>query len=130
MKWFAVTAAEQAGATVLSDSPPRLHNAPDMTPQRRYMRPLRWLAFLPLAALPLLAAIVTEQQRLERTIAADVAAALAAAGQGWAKPMVSGRDVEIRGVSPDRAASDAARRVTAAVFGVRRVDMRTGAALP
>lgn len=93
------------------------------------LRPLRWLAHLPLAILPFLAAAI-EGPRLERVLQHRVEGALAAAGAGWAKVTADGRDLEIRGLAPDRAAAETARRVAAGVYGVRRVDMRTGTALP
>lgn len=93
------------------------------------MKPLRWLAHLPLAALPVLAAGV-EAPRLEQAVGRQVVAALAASGADWATVAVDGRDVEIRGVAPDRARIEAAHQAVAQAFGVRRVEMHAGTALP
>lgn len=92
------------------------------------MKPLRWIAFLPLAILPFLAAVVLEGPRLEADLQSEVAAALAAAGQGWARPFIAGRDIQLRGRAPNRGAVDAARATAEDVFGVRRVELRVGAA--
>ncbi|WP_421695377.1 hypothetical protein [Aestuariivirga sp.] len=47
-------------------------------------RPLRWLAHLPLAVLPLLAAVVLEGKHLQQNLLANAESRLAAQGQGWA----------------------------------------------
>jgi hypothetical protein len=93
------------------------------------LKPLRWLAHLPLVILPFLAAAI-DGPRMQRDVERRVAAALVASGHGWAKVAVDGQDAEIRGVAPSRAAVDSARRIAAATAGVRRVDMRVGTALP
>ena len=90
---------------------------------------MRWVAHLPLVILPFLAAAV-ESPRLERGVERRALAALVSSGNGWARVSVSGRDVEIRGMAPDRAAVEAARAIALATAGVRRVDMRVGTALP
>ena len=94
------------------------------------LKPLRWLAHLPLVILPFLAAAVVERPRLERDLATRVTAALVAAGQDWTTVIVDGRDIEIGGRAPNRAAADAARAAVASTFGVRRIDMRVGVAAP
>ncbi|MCA3555208.1 BON domain-containing protein [Aestuariivirga sp.] len=99
----------------------------DHTP---YVRPLRWLVHLPLAILPFLAAAVVEGPKLGPEIDRRVQASLAAAGQGWAKPTVTFRDVEIRGEAPDSAAVQRARAAVAGTEGVRRVDMHVGTITP
>ena len=88
-----------------------------------HMKPLRWLAHVPLVILPFLAAAAIEGPRLQHQVEGRVMAALAAAGQGWATFTVAGRDVEIRGLAPDRGAADAARAAVTATPGVRRVDV-------
>lgn len=129
MKWFAVEKRGGGqGARVayhLPDSAHKLQNLPKMT-AKRDMKPMRWLAHLPLAILPLLAAAAIEGRRLEPALERRVNASLATAGQDWAKPIADGRDIEIRGEAPNRAAIDAARRAAAATFGVRRVVMHAG----
>lgn len=90
------------------------------------MKPLRWLAHLPLVILPFLAAMAIEGPRLRAAVQQNVATTLAAAGQDWARPIAIGRDIEIRGMAPNRSAVEAARSAAAGTFGVRRVDMRAG----
>ena len=126
MKWFALSGAQAGPQRGLCDSMRELHIVPEMTGPAAYMKPVRWVAYLPLVILPLLAARVTEGPRLVAAVEARVTEALSAAGQGWVKLMVDGRDIEIRGVAPDRAAADAAREAAAGTFGVRRVEMRVG----
>ena len=92
-------------------------------------RPLRWLAHLPLAILPFLAAAI-EGPRMQRDLEHRAAAALADSGAGWALVTADGRDLVLRGLAPDRAALERARATASAVPGVRRVDMRAGAASP
>lgn len=94
------------------------------------MRPLQWLACLPLALLPALAAAVIEGPRLKSDLVQNVTAALADAGQGWARVSLSGRDLEIRGTAPDHAAIAAAHRIASGIPGIRRVDMRAGTGAP
>lgn len=101
-----------------------------MTAPTPDMKPIRWLAFLPLAILPLLAAGATEGPRLEQALEARIGAALQGAGQGWARPSVSGRDLLITGTAPDKAAATLARSSAAATFGVRTVQMRVVTAGP
>lgn len=91
------------------------------------MKPMRWLAHLPLVILPFLAAAAIEGPVLRSMLAREVTAALADAGQGWAKVTLHGRDVEIRGQSPGTSAAGAARAAAAAVAGVRRITLRSGA---
>lgn len=91
-------------------------------------RPARWLAHLPLAVLPFLAAAAIDGRGLAPELTRRVSAALAGAGEGWAAPVVSGRDVEIRGVAPSAAAAARAAQAAAATFGVRRVDLHVAVA--
>lgn len=134
MKWIAIL-RRQCGAmdedgSDLSDSCQRLHIATRMTQNHRYMKPLRWVAHLPLAILPLLAAGAIKGRRLEPVMESRVRAALAAAGHDWAKPMADGRDIEIRGTAPSSAAREAARRAVLDTFGVRRVTIHAGTVGP
>jgi hypothetical protein len=88
------------------------------------MRPLRWLAYLPLAILPFLAAFVIQGPQASAWLAREVEQRLAVSGQGWAKVLASGRDIEIRGIAPDHAAADAAYRTVVESYGVRRAMLR------
>ncbi|PZF76259.1 hypothetical protein DK847_13765 [Aestuariivirga litoralis] len=128
MKRFAVTPlhVDDHGAAI--DSPWKLRNLPVMDESTVYLRPLRWIAFLPLALLPFLAAAALQGPRLEARLQRQLQAELAAAGQGWAEVTVRGRDVEMRGLAPDKAAAASAAAVAAASFGVRRLEIRTGTA--
>lgn len=134
MKWFAsarpadgVTAAEGGH---LSDSAHKLHNSHMTRHEPHVLKPFRWLAHLPLAILPLLAAAVVEGPRLERDLQDSVTEALSEAGQGWARVLADGRDIEIRGAAPDKAAAEMARGMAAATFGVRRVAMHVAVVGP
>lgn len=89
-----------------------------------FMRPTRWLAHLPVAILPFLAAVTVEGPRLSKDVEGRVAAQLAGQGHGWAKPEVRGRDVVIRGDAPSRAAADDALAVARQTVGVRRAVLR------
>lgn len=124
MKWFAFGDRQSARFPQGFDSPQKLRIIRHMSEGSSVFRPMRWLAHLPLVVLPFLAAAVIDGPRLGPRLERSVTAALAGAGQGWAKPTVFGRDVEIRGVAPDRAAVDLARAVVEGTAGVRRVDMR------
>lgn len=130
MKWIAVESLRPALPQPGSQPPPNLHMIPAMTAEPAGLKPKRWLAHLPLVILPLLAAAVIEGPRLKHDMEHRLAAALAAAGQGWAKVTVSGRDVEIRGAAPGQAAAGEARAVVTAQYGVRRVAMHVGTVLP
>jgi len=101
-----------------------------MKQNHRYMKPMRWVAHLPLAILPLLAAGAIEGRRLEPVMESRVRAELAAAGHDWAKPMADGRDIEIRGTAPSPAARESARRAVLDTFGVRRVTIHAGTVGP
>jgi len=128
MKWIAVEDLRQTAPRPGSDSPRKLHMIPVMAEEPARLKPQRWLAHLPLVILPLLAAAVIEGPRLRHDMEHRLTVALGAAGQAWAKVTVSGRDVEIRGTAPGRAAAGVAQAVAAATFGVRRVDMHVGTA--
>ena len=109
-----------------SDSAEKLHDVPAMDETPTDMKPLRWLAHLPLAILPFLAASFLEGPRLSRQLEQRVTAALAEHNHGWAKVLVRGRDVEVRGVAPAQAAADAAHLEGKAIWGVRSIEMRVG----
>ena len=47
------------------DSPSKLRNSPEMPGPTLHMKPMRWLAHLPLAILPFLAAAAIEGRRLD-----------------------------------------------------------------
>jgi len=82
------------------------------------------VAHLPIATLPFLAAVTLEARRLPAGLDQQLRTALAAAGQGWANPVIDGRDVEIRGTAPGQAAAAAALAVVQQTPGVRRAEMR------
>lgn len=126
MKLIATEGSRLIPDNGLPDSSHELQDAPEMRRSISSMKPLRWLAHLPLVILPFLAAMAIEGPRLRAAVQLNVATALAAAGQDWAKPIAVGRDVEIRGVAPSRAAVEAARAAAVATFGVRRVKMHVG----
>lgn len=126
MKWIAPAGDPTGHRRPDLDSPGKLQNTPPMADSRPTLRPLRWLAHLPLAILPMLAAGVIDGPRLERDLQARVAASLAAAGAGWASVTPDGRDIEIRGTAPDVAAVHQAMAAVSATFGVRRVVAHVG----
>ena len=126
MKWLASRAINGHHPIGLPDSTQELQNVPEMMRNTSCMKPLRWLAHLPLVILPFLAAMAIEGPRLRAAVQLNVATTLAAAGQDWAKPIAIGRDVEIRGTAPNRAAVEAARAAAAGTFGVRSVTMHVG----
>ena len=124
MKSFADTEGLSTGDRPTLDSPAKLHDIPAMHEILSGMRPVRWLAFLPLVILPFLAALVLQAPFATALLGREVQKRLAESGQGWADVVVTGRDVQIRGVAPDRAAADAAYRTVAETFGVRRAELR------
>lgn len=85
-------------------------------------RPARWLAWAPLAVLPLLAAWQLNSDSLERRLTASSESALAAVGADWAKADFEGRDAILSGEAPDDGAAAAAVKAVAGTWGVRRVD--------
>lgn len=142
MKWIAGRAPDDGGDVKnlgpRLDSHHELQNnplmpTPDLMPAAAphpnpapVLRPMRWLAHLPLVILPVLAAGAIQGPFLRANLTQEVTAALAAAGQGWASVSVRGRDVEIRGKPPGKTDAAAAKAAAAAVAGVRRVTMRSG----
>ena len=104
MKRIAAThRGDVAARAAAFNSPQKLRMIPAMDEKPATLKPKRWLAHLPLVILPLLAAAVIEGPHLKRQMEHQLTAALAAAGQGWAKVTITGRDVEIRGEAPNRA---------------------------
>lgn len=65
MKRIAETAGNVDSPCPLLDSPPKLRNSPPMPGTTHHMKPMRWLAHLPLAILPFLAAASIEGRRLD-----------------------------------------------------------------
>lgn len=126
MKWIAGTGGRVDSRHAIVDSDQKLRNSPAMSGPASHMKPMRWVAHLPLVILPILAAAAIQGPLLRSDLAGQVNAALAAAGQGWAMVTIRGRDVEVRGKPPAKAAAEDARATASAVFGVRRVTMRTG----
>lgn len=114
------------------DSHRKLRNSPAMFgphSSAHPMKPMRWVAHLPLVILPVLAAAAIQGPFLRSALTRDVTAALAASGQEWARVVLHGRDVELWGKPPGRAAVTEARAAAAAVWGVRQVTLRTGSGL-
>ncbi len=85
-------------------------------------RPGRWLLWAaPVVTLTGLAAISLNTPALDKDIAARVAAALAAGGNGWAKPTFDARDASLTSDAPSQGAVDAAIKVMNNVYGIRTV---------
>lgn len=95
-----------------------------MTSLLQLMKPGRWLAHLPLAILPFLAAVVIEGRQLSRDVMERVDRKLVAAGHGWAGLEVGARDVVISGRAPSAAAAAEAVALAKATEGVRVVELR------
>lgn len=88
------------------------------------MRPLRWIAHLPIALLPFLAAVVLETTPFQRSLLAAAELRLSQAGQGWSRVVISGRDAQLRGSAPSEADAAAALAIVAATPGIRQVERR------
>ena len=85
-------------------------------------RPGRWLLWAaPVVTLTGLAAISLNTPALDKDIAARVAAALAASGNGWAKPTYDARDVSLTSDAPSQEAVEAAVEAVNSAYGVRTV---------
>jgi hypothetical protein len=85
-------------------------------------RPGKWLLWAPImAGLPYLAAAWLNTASLNKAIADDVVANLAAVGAGWAKPAFDARDVRLGGDAPSDEAIDAAVAAVRNTSGVRVV---------
>ena len=65
MKRVAETAGNVDSPCPFLDSPSKLRNSPAMPGSTLHMKPIRWLAHLPLAILPFLAAASIEGRRLD-----------------------------------------------------------------
>ena len=85
-------------------------------------RPSKWVLYAPVAILPLLAAWVLNGNSVQEDLAVRSAAALKAAGAGWAKLSVSGRDATLSGEAPSADAIAEATKAVAGTYGVRRVE--------
>jgi outer membrane protein OmpA-like peptidoglycan-associated protein len=85
-------------------------------------RPGRWLLWAaPVVTLTGLAAVSLNTPALDKDIAARVAAALAASGNGWAKPTFNGRDASLTSDAPSQEAVDAVIEILNNTYGVRTV---------
>jgi hypothetical protein len=85
------------------------------------LRPKKWVLYSPIAVLPFMAALFLQGKALQDDIATRARAALAATGASWAQIEVRGRDVAIKGDSPDGKALEAAIAALMATDGVRLV---------
>src|SRR5262249_20731673 len=85
--------------------------------------PRKWVLWaIPMAGLPLLAALWVNSKGIEGKLAQAAGASLSAARADLAQVTVSGRDVQIEGDAPGRIAIDEAAKTVAGTPGVRRVD--------
>lgn len=66
MKRIAVTEGNVDSPSPFLDSPQKLRNSPPMPKPTPTLKPMRWLAHLPLAILPFLAAAAIEGRQLDR----------------------------------------------------------------
>ena len=85
-------------------------------------RPGKWLYWLPLAALPFLAAWWLNSANVEREIGLNGTTGLKSAGADWAKVDLDGRDAVLSGEATSEDAVKAAIRALSATGGIRRVD--------
>lgn len=84
-------------------------------------RPHYWLwGLIPLALLAAIAYSLTTPE-LESRLALAASAALAEAGEPWARITVTGRDVTLHGTAPSQENLDDALAAAASADGVRRV---------
>lgn len=88
--------------------------------------PLRWLWGLVPLALLAWGGLVLEQERVERDLRTRVEAALASASLTWANAPPSGRDITLSGTASEEAEQAKAAAIAAAVWGVRKVEDKTG----
>lgn len=85
--------------------------------------PRKWLLWaIPMAGLPLLAALWLNGKGIETGLAAASKESLAAAKADWAKVSFAGRDALLEGDAPGRSAIADAVKAVAGTEGVRRVD--------
>lgn len=85
--------------------------------------PRKWLYWLPLAALPFLAALWLNSAPIERKLTEAAGANLANLKADWAKLSVDGRDARLQGDAPGLRAIEEAAKAVAGTEGVRRVDV-------
>jgi outer membrane protein OmpA-like peptidoglycan-associated protein len=85
--------------------------------------PRKWLLWaIPMAGLPLLAALWLNGNATETKLAEAASASLSGAKADWAKLSFNGRDALLQGDAPGRIAIDEAVKAVAGTQGVRRVD--------
>lgn len=68
MKMFAITLGHVESQCPFLDSPQKLRNSPPMAKPPPTMKPMRWLAHLPLVILPFLAAAAIQGRQLDRAM--------------------------------------------------------------
>ncbi|MBI3674013.1 MAG: hypothetical protein HY245_11480, partial [Rhizobiales bacterium] len=85
------------------------------------IRPSKWILYAPVAALPLLAALMINGNSVQQDLLNRGEAALKAAGATWAKLSISGRDATLTGEAASDDDAKAAARVAAATHGIRLV---------
>lgn len=79
-----------------------------------------WWGLLPLVLVGV-GAWFFSRPALEADLQRQAEAALKAAGQGWARVRVEGRDAALEGKAPSRVALEAAKKAVLKVYGIRRV---------
>lgn len=84
--------------------------------------PRKWLYWVPLAGLPLLAALWLNTAPIERKLTETARASLAGIKADWAKLSFDGRDARLEGAAPGLRAIEDAVKAVAGTDGVRRVD--------
>lgn len=85
--------------------------------------PRKWLLWaIPMAGLPLLAALWLNSKGIEAKLTETAGASLSTAKADWAKVTFNGRDGLLAGDAPGRIAIDEAVKAVAGTAGVRRVD--------
>lgn len=85
--------------------------------------PHKWLYWLPLAAVPFLAALWLNSAPIERKLTEAAGASLANLNADWAKLSIDGRDARLEGNAPGLRAIEEAAKAVAGIEGVRRVDV-------
>lgn len=81
-----------------------------------------WMVYAPVALLPLLAAWALGSAAIEADLVKRGRSSLDAAGAGWAKLAIEGRDARLAGDSPSQEAIDAAVAALLATRGIRLVE--------
>ena len=88
-------------------------------------KPSQWFLYAPVAALPLLAAVVLNTPAMQQNLLERADGNLRKAGLHWAKLVISGRDAAVGGDAPNAEEIGRAVEAVANTYGVRLV--RSGA---